>query len=309
MTQGNPPDLQYSEPDLRNLPDDRYEVNDPRPERRESNAGRAILAIGVLLLILGGIWYLWSNYYRTAPPAPAVTDATPAPAPAEAPKDAAVQHPIQSGPAEPLPTLAESDKAIAEGLAAAIDSDAFAKMMVNQDFVRRFVITVDNLPRKTYSQRFSPMKPIPGDFGVSRAGEQMRIAPQNLERYALAVRTLEAVNSEKLVEMYVRYYPLFQEAYKEQGYPNAYFNDRLVEALDVMIATPESPGQLALSQPKILYEYADQKLEVLPAGQKIMLLMGPENASRVKVKLKQIRNLIAKEGPAKAAAATATKSP
>ena len=34
-------------------------------------------------------------------------------------------------------------------------------------------------------------------------------------RYALAVRTLEAVNTEKLVDLYVRYYPLFQEAYKE----------------------------------------------------------------------------------------------
>jgi len=97
----------------------------------------------------------------------------------------------------------------------------------------------------------------------------------------------------------VRYYPLFQEAYKEQGYPNAYFNDRLVESLDVMINTPASPGQLALSQPKVFYEYADPSLEGLPAGQKIMLRMGPENAARVKVKLKEIRNLIAKEGPSR----------
>jgi len=297
MTNGNPPDLSYAEPDLRNVQPDRYDVTDPRPERREPSAARWLLLLGVLLLILGAAWYLWTTFYKAPAPKP-VADATP-PAPAVESKEPAVQHPIQSGPAEPLPALGESDKVIAAGLASAIDNDAFAKMMVNQDFVRRFVITVDNLPRKTYSQRFSPMKPMAGNFGVTRSGEKMNISPQNIERYALAVRTLEAVNSEKLVDLYVRYYPLFQEAYKEQGYPNAYFNDRLVEALDVMIKTPEQPGQLALSQPKILYEYADPALEGLPAGQKIMLRMGPENAARVRVKLREIRNLIAKDGPQK----------
>jgi hypothetical protein len=293
MTQGNPPDLSYAEPDLRAIPpDDPYQRTDPRIER-STGAGRMVLLLGVLLLAGGLGWYLWSKYHAT-PPAP-VGETPPAPT-AEAPKEPGIQHPIEStAPAEPLPTLAESDKAIAA---------AFARMMVNQDFVRRFVITVDNLPRRSYSQRLSPMKPIPGEFSVSRSQEALRISPQNVERYALAVRTLEAVNSEKLVAAYVRYYPLFQEAYKEQGYPNAYFNDRLVQALDTMIATPESPGQLALQQPKVLYEFADPALEGLPAGQRIMLRMGPENAARVKVKLREIRALVAREGAAAKGAKT-----
>lgn len=306
MTNGNPPDLSYSEPDLRALPpDDVHERADPRLER-SSSGGRLLLLLGLLLLAVGGGWYLWSKFYATPTAPVAVTPPSTAPT-VETPKEAGIQHPIETGaPAEPLPALAESDKAIAAALASAIDSDAFARLMVTQDFVRRFVVTVDNLPRKTYSQRLSPMKPMPGDFGVARSTDALRISPQNLERYALAVRTLEAVNSEKLVAAYARYYPLFQEAYKEQGYPNAYFNDRLVEALDVMIATRESPGQLALQQPKVLYEYADPALESLPAGQKIMLRMGPENAARVKVKLKEIRALVAREGSAAKAAA---KSP
>jgi len=39
-------------------------------------------------------------------------------------------------------------------------------------------------------------------------------------------------------------------------------------------------------------------LEALPAGQKIMLRMGPGNAARAKVKLKEIRALVAREGAA-----------
>jgi hypothetical protein len=133
--------------------------------------------------------------------------------------------------------------------------------------VRRIVATVDNMPRKTYAQRLSPLKPAPGKFTVAGTDAQMAISPQNAARYAPLVRAFEAVNSEKLVALYVRFYPLFQEAYREQGYPNAYFNDRLVQVLDLLIATREAPGQLAIAQPKVLYEFADPALEALPSGQ------------------------------------------
>ena len=79
-----------------------------------------------------------------------------------------------------------------------------------------------------------------------------------------------------LVTLYVRHYPLFQQAYREIGYPNGHFNDRLVEAIDLMLATPEAPASLKLVQPKIFYEFADRDLEQLPAGQKLMLRIGRE---------------------------------
>ena len=85
--------------------------------------------------------------------------------------------------------------------------------------------------------------------------------------------------------MYTQWYPRFQEAYRELGYPNGSVNDPLVEAIDTLLATPTSVGPLAVVQPKVLWEFADPRLEALPAGQKIMLRMGPENADRVKAKL------------------------
>ena len=53
MTNGNPPDLSYAEPDLRNVQPDRYDVTDPRPLRREPSFARWLLVMGVLLLIGG----------------------------------------------------------------------------------------------------------------------------------------------------------------------------------------------------------------------------------------------------------------
>lgn len=297
MSNANPPDLDDSEPDLRAIPDEPYARDDPR-SATPSSGSKVILLIGLALLAAGAGWYLWSSYFAAKPAQVAEVAPPPAPEPA-APEPPAIQHPIETAPAsEPLPALAESDKPVGDALKDAVDATAIARYLIPQDFVRRVVVTVDNLPRKSYSQRLSPLRPVPGTFEVAGSAGQTAIAAQNSARYSPLVRVLEAVNSEKLVALYVRFYPLFQEAYREQGYPNAYFNDRLVHVLDLLIATREAPGQLAVVQPKVLYEFADPALEALPSGQKILLRMGPENAARVKAKLREIRALVAKEGAA-----------
>lgn len=293
-----------------------------RAERREEAAsaggggsgGRTLLLLGLLLVVLGLGWWFWSALF-----APESKPAQLAQTPAEPPKAAApappaepvILHPIDEAPvagAPPLPKLAESDKDAGEGLAALLGKDAYARYFVSQDLVRRIVATVDNLPRKTYAQRLSPVKPVAGAFLVSGKDPERTIDAKNAARYTPYVRVLDAVDARKLVALYVRLYPLFQEAYQELGYPKAYFNDRLVQALDVMIATPSMPGQLRVTQPKVFYQYADENLEALPSGQKILLRIGPENAARVRAKLVEIRKLVAKDGAAaKEAAKEAAK--
>ena len=50
--------------------------------------------------------------------------------------------------------------------------------------------------------------------------------------------------------MYKQYYPLFQQAYVDLGYPEGYFNDRLVEVIDHLLATPgrDRPGAAAATE-------------------------------------------------------------
>jgi DUF3014 family protein len=92
-------------------------------------------------------------------------------------------------------------------------------------------------------------------------------------------------------------YPLFQQAYQELGYPKKYFNDRLVQVIDHMLATPSIKEPVALVRPKVLYEFEDPELEDLSAGQKIMIRIGPENAAAMKAKLREIRQELATEIP------------
>ena len=126
------------------------------------------------------------------------------------------------------------------------------------------------------------------------ASDALELSAQNAARYAPYVSGFEAIRTDAMVAMYKRYYPLFQQAYVELGYPNGYFNDRLVEVIDHLLATPEVAGPIRLKQPKVLYEFADPDLEERSAGQKLLIRMGTANAARVKAKLKEIRDKVAR---------------
>ena len=57
--------------------------------------------------------------------------------------------------------------------------------------------------------------------------------------------------------------------------------------IEHLIATPDVNGPVNLIQPNVLYRYADADLEARSAGQKILIRMGPKNASIIKTKLRE----------------------
>ena len=210
------------------------------------------------------------------------------------PAEPEIRHPVPKMPAEkPLPALDTSDATMRNSLAELVPDSALIKLPVLKDFVRRVVATIDNLPRRTAAPRLWPLKPAPGQFQVSGDDEHFTIAPSNPARYAVYVRLAEAIDSAKLAAFYFHYYPLFQQAYRDLGYPKGHFNDRLVQVIDHLLETPELTGPVALVRPKVFYLYADPELESRSAGQKVLMRTGAENARRVKAKLREIRGEIA----------------
>jgi hypothetical protein len=169
-------------------------------------------------------------------------------------------------------------------------------------------VTVDNLPGKRAAVRLWPVNPTPGRFLVTETGDTTTLSAENFKRYAPFVRLVESVDTGKAVALYVRFYPLIQEAYTELGYPGKYFNDRLIEVIDHLLATPDVAGPIRLTLPKVegsikldrpwvLYEFADPALESRSAGQKILLRMGIDNAVRLKAKLRDLRARLVRNAP------------
>lgn len=249
-------------------------------------------------LLIAAIWYFWPQpapaplpTARIEPPAPpAAAEAPPAPAPP------AIEHPVEAvqPPQAPPPVaLDDSDGALASALGHLLGNDRLRQWFFGDTMVRRFVATVDNVPRQTVAMKVRSLRAVPGGYDVVRDGEAITASGANPARYTPFVQALERVDAKQLAGVYLRYYPLFQQAYEDLGYPQAYFNDRLVTAIDHLLATPEHDGPLRLKQPKVLYEFDDPELEALSAGQKAMLRIGPDNARRVKAKLRALRAEIA----------------
>jgi len=188
-----------------------------------------------------------------------------------------------------LAALDASDTEARRSLVDLMGSKAFTELVLPLHLVRRIVATVDNLPREAAPQRMMPLKAVPGAFATRGSGEEAVLDAANFKRYAPYVRVLESLDARALVSSYARAYPLFQRAYRELGYPAGNFNDRLVEAIDDMLAAPEIEAPVRLMRPKVLYEFADPDLETRSAGQKILVRMGAGNAARVKAKLREIR--------------------
>lgn len=266
-------------------------------EPEESFRDKAIwwsAGIVIAAAIAIGVYF---RYYSPAPAAPPPQPAvTPQPA---APPAPAIQHPIPSTAEQqaPLPPLDQSDSVVRESLAGVLGKPAIAKFLVPHAVIRDFVVTVDNLPRKKVAAELRPLQPTGGDTAIDTQAGQTTLSEQNYARYAPLMQVVSSADPKALATIYFRLYPLFQQAYENLGYPGKYFNDRLVLAIDSMLATPDVQGPIAVVRPKVFYQFSDPKLEALPAGQKLLIRMGPQNASIIKQKLQQFRTAITATPP------------
>ncbi len=245
-----------------------------------------------VLVVAGGVWYVVQSRHSALPP---VTIAPPPlPVPAAEPE---IAHPLPTGADDaatktPLPTLADSDPSVSEALTRLAGGSALKDYLIPQNIIRHLVVTIDNLPRQKIAVDKRPTGPVPGTFLADGDELHATLNAQNFDRYEPLVSVIRKLDMQQVGAVYIRFYPLFQQSYQDLGYPTGYFNDRLVKVIDVLLATPQPAGPVELSRPNVMYTFADPALESLPAGQKLLIRMGPENASAIKAKLTELRAVV-----------------
>lgn len=248
------------------------------------------IGAGVLLVVAGlGVYWL-----RDEGPVPEPTEVvTPPPEPiATAP----TPPPVETAPPQaalPLPPLDESDADVLGGLTELFGQDAVRRFVVPERVIRNIVVTIDNLPRSQMALNQRPIQPTAGEFVTSGADDTLVLAPENYARYQPFVALVRGTDAKTLVSLYRGLQPLFQQAYEELGNPDKSFNDRLIEVIEHLLATPNVRDEIKLVQPSVLYRYRDERLESLSSGQKLLIRMGPENAAALKAKLRELQAEIA----------------
>ncbi len=256
-----------------------------------------------LLLVLGAVGYfwLWPRFWPATSDSLVPETVTPAPAPqtpalpaSNAAEPAPEPHPLPAAATEPitLPPLADSDTPFAAALGALMDPVQMAGLLVSEQRIRRLVATVDNLPRERLAMNDRAFRRVPGELMVRSADGSYSLNPGNEARYQAAVAAVLQMGAEPAAALYLRYYPLFNAAYRDLGRPGIEFNDRLIQVIDHLLAAPAAEAPIALVQPKVFYQFADPALEARSAGQKIMIRMGTVNQAQLKAWLRTFRAAI-----------------
>jgi len=262
---------------------------------KQSSAGSWVVAVIVLVIVIAAGGYM--AYRAMHPAATAPTAATPATSGSTTTTPAAepIQHPISratapaSASTAPLPALDDSDASVLsalQGLAGGQDLDS---LLFKGQIVERIVATVDALPRHALGRSVLPVHAPKGAFAVTQANGATVMDERNAARYAPYMKLLEGMDAKALVDWYVHAYPLFQQAYRQLGYPKGYFNDRLIVAIDDLLATPDPAQPPALTPVNGHYEYVDPALESLSVGQKMLLRSGSTDEAAIKAKLREVR--------------------
>ncbi len=270
----------------------------------DRSASRNAMLIVAALVVTAVAWWWWSQRddpsAAVEPPPPTAAQpviATPFPE-----EPVAIQHPIEPPPADaaaPEAPSVDADAAARQAMGE-VFGPAIADWLVNEQLARRLVATVDNLPRNTRIEPLRPLRAPAGPLVVEReeldaavGEERITLSPANYARYDAVMGLVAALDPADAAATYRRIYPQVQAQYEELGYPSRYFNDRLVQVIDHLLAAPTPQGPLLLEQPKVLYRFADEGLEALSPGQKLMLRIGPAHAQMLKQKLGEFRALVA----------------
>ena len=256
-----------------------------------NKTGNVILAI-ILVAVLSAIAWYYSGIAERGQVVP--DDPVPEPTAAEE-QDAGPQFPVPDAPRQrtgelvELPALDDSDAYFLLEIANTF-GPALESLLVREAVIDRLVATIDNLPRGQITDRIRPVGQLQEPFGTdtNRDGAVV-LGISSYARYDAWIAQIYYADLDAVYDIYRRFYPLFQAAYERLGYPDAYFNDRLVEVIDHLLAAPTPAQSVVLVRPNVLYEFADPDLESLSSGQKLILRMGPDNSATLKRILEKFR--------------------
>jgi hypothetical protein len=189
-------------------------------------------------------------------------------------------------------TLGTSDTVIRELVAALSDRPEIGAWLVNEDLVRRFVASVNNIAEgKDPRQHLEFLRPETSFRAAERNG-RIVVDPDSYRRYDTVTKVFTSLDSEGTAALLAELKPLIDDAYAEIASPGSRFEDRLQAAIDELLEVPIPTDEVEL-QPRVLtFAYADEDLERLSPAQRQLLRMGPDNMRAIQAKLRELRSAI-----------------
>jgi hypothetical protein len=243
------------------------------PPERPPRRPWGVVAVALLVIGAAVVWFL---LFRQAP------DPDPTPPGIELPPPADGPPPVEVVPAEPvepieLPPLEDSDSLVRSLVGALSSHPQLAALLVSDDLVRRFVVSVDNVAEgRSPIQHWPRLKPEEA-FRAAEQDQRIVVSPETYRRYDLLAEAFASLDTAGTVRLYRQLEPLVDEAYRDLGYPDADFDRTLERAARHLLDTPVVAPDAALVRGEKGYVFEDPEIEGLSEAQKLLLRTGPGN--------------------------------
>ena len=262
--------------ELRDLPLQAADVTDIEPV--STSRRLPILFIAGIGLIAGaaGAWW-WARDRVRPTPAAAVRTATDAPiGPAAAP--------VQ------LPPLGQMDIFLRALLASLSASPELARWLATDDLIQQMAHAIDLVSRgESPARELAVLRP-EGPFETRGPARAQTIDPASYRRFDPIARAVGSLDPAAVAAAYRTIQPRLDEAYRGLGRSTLTVDQAVAAALQVLIDTPIADDPIRLAPgPGATLAFADPQWQRLPAAQKQLMRMGPENAARVKSTLRAIK--------------------
>lgn len=209
------------------------------------------------------------------------------------PQTPATEPEAQSETEQPEPVaLPELDNSTPSVLQSLDSADMSIRPLKSSQLIRDAVVLMDNISNGSIVRERTIVQRPDGRFRVLDVDGELYIDEDSYRRYDSLVDWFVSLDPQALTENYETFKPLVQEAYAEIGYPESDFDNTLIDAINVILETPVPEGLVQVEDDSVMYTYANERYESLPAAQKQLLRMGPENIKRIKQKLREIKRVI-----------------
>jgi hypothetical protein len=249
--------------------------------------GKIVGTVLAVAIVAGGAYYL---FHQAPPPAPIETGRPAAKdgSPSGAPPAGKEISPEKSPGIAPPPFLRESDDWFRRKIQGLSPYARMAEWLKFDNLIRRITAAVDNIAEGKSPRAHLPFLAPGQPFTVTKNREDVSLNPQSYGRYDFVADAFASLNVEKAARTFDELKPIFQEAYRELGYPDRDFQKTLVRAIQELLRVPVVEEDIALEEEVVTFGMVDGDLQTLSAAQKHLLRMGPRNVRKIQNKLRQI---------------------
>lgn len=213
--------------------------------------------------------------------APVVPEAVIPSAPEPEPEPEPQPEPALLSKPPELPGLDNSDDFIRERLLLINSKKEFSNWVKADDLIRRSASYLDGLSNGVMLSKVFPLTPPEGKFAIHKSDGSIWLNAGNYERYNSTINAIANTDMASIAKMFHFSRPLLEAAFSEMGYNPRQMDGIILQAIDVILATPIIVEPIKLTRESVVYKFADPALEALPPLQKQLLRTGPNHTKHL----------------------------